>query len=222
MKTGWLIPVLFFLGCAKFPPLRDPAALLGDISHRPVSHELSAIKPTVASELQYYLRLKDDEDQDTDINSSAIELKDRANQIIPFKLEREKVGHYYLALENTPQPWQFPLRLFYQQQAFKDQLNCYTLKADARQSKIQILEKAPHELSLELLLKDSKGNIIQMNELPEIILEGAGEVQELRAMSPGRWQFKILYPDDNEIMYFSVRTNNAYLERIFRLQFIAK
>jgi hypothetical protein len=75
---------------------------------------------------------------------------------------------------------------------------------------------------LELTLSDKKGSFVELLQMPEIMIEGNGLISDLGLVRKGVWRFRVNYSDDNHIMYFSVRGNGVYLERLLRFQHIEK
>jgi hypothetical protein len=188
-----------------------------------VSFEKTSITTAVFEQTPaYFIQLRDEEGDPADFHSARLQLRDRHARELDFKLERARAGDYYLIVDEKLSPSQFPLSLWYENTAFLEKLENAGLKADARRSKIKILAQHPQSMLLQLSLKDSEGNIIPSRRPPEIILQGEARLAEMHEMGPGIWQFSVIYPDDNEIIYISVRTQNAHLERIFRFQYIAK
>jgi hypothetical protein len=58
--------------------------------------------------------------------------------------------------------------------------------------------------------------------MPDIILEGIGEISGLEYRGPGIWQFHLKFPEIDQIMYISVRQQGVLLERIFRYHHLEK
>jgi hypothetical protein len=223
MKGLNLLILFTSLAGCSLPQQRHPASMGSDIGYRSISLQLSSIAPaSFEQDLEYFIQLKDEDGRGTDLQSPDLILKNNKGREIPFLLERSRRGSYYLVLKERLKPVEFPLKLFYQGAAFEDQLDCYTQKAHKSKSGIFVEEETHQRVKLRLELRDAKGHLISMSKRPEIILQGEGEVEEILPLSPGIWQFSIIYPDDNAIMYLSVRTHNALLERMLRLQYVAK
>jgi hypothetical protein len=87
---------------------------------------------------------------------------------------------------------------------------------------LKILANHNHELTLELSLKDKNGKVVEMIQMPDIMIEGNGTISDLSLVRKGVWRFQVNYSEDNQIMYFSVRGNGVYLERLQRFQHIEK
>jgi hypothetical protein len=79
-----------------------------------------------------------------------------------------------------------------------------------------------YSLWLELNLKDLKGHPLDLNYLPEVIIEGEAVISDIRRIKKGTWHIHLSYPDDNLILYFSVRANGVKLERLLRFQHVEK
>jgi len=89
-------------------------------------------------------------------------------------------------------------------------------------SKFLIISNKNHELVVQLFLKDKKGNFVDLQYSPEIMIEGAGTLNDLVMVKNGLWQFRVTFSEDNHILYFSVRANGVYLERLLRFQHLEK
>jgi hypothetical protein len=75
---------------------------------------------------------------------------------------------------------------------------------------------------LRLTLRDRRNLPVEMQQSPEIILEGIGEVSGLKMVKAGVWEFTISYPEVNQILYVSLRANGVKIERLFRFQHVEK
>jgi hypothetical protein len=88
-------------------------------------------------------------------------------------------------------------------------------------SKITVVEQGDHELTLQLELKDQTGNVLDAE--PDInINNGMTHIEQVRKIRAGIWQFKVIFPEENRILYFSVRANGFLLDKLFRYQHVEK
>lgn len=107
-----------------------------------------------------------------------------------------------------------------QKQILKNSL--ISLQKPSRLSQIKLISNENYELTLELTLKDKKGKAVVASQLPDIILEGLGEVSDLESKGKGVWLFRVKYPEENQVFYLSVRAHGILLERLFRHQHVEK
>jgi hypothetical protein len=95
-------------------------------------------------------------------------------------------------------------------------------KPNKKQSTLVLLSDSNNDLSLRLTLRDRRNLPVEMQQSPEIILEGIGEVSGLKMVKAGVWEFTISYPEVNQILYVSLRANGVKIERLFRFQHVEK
>lgn len=90
------------------------------------------------------------------------------------------------------------------------------------QSNLEIVSNENHQLVLKLTLKDKKGQMVGLLELPEIISSEEVMIKGIQMLQSGVWEVTIHYPEVNFVLYLSVRANGVYLNNLFRFQHIEK
>ena len=75
---------------------------------------------------------------------------------------------------------------------------------------------------MRLKLADKNNRAIFGYELPETLVEGEGSIEELKALENGLWEFTLVYPGRNVIIYLSIRSHESLLEHIYRFQHVEK
>jgi hypothetical protein len=222
MRIWPFILLLFFVACSSGPSrylASTEGVVLGDVDHSKsvVKLFLNAVE---SKEVQYfYIELRDFKNNLVDISPGEFQVKLFATKI-DFKVRRLSVGRYEIAIFQDISSFE-GLKFLVSKKILKHQL--LTLKKPHRShSHLKILANHNHELTLELSLKDKNGKAVEMIQMPEIMIEGNGIISDMSLVRKGVWHFQVNYSEDNQIMYFSVRGNGVYLERLQRFQHIEK
>jgi len=223
-----LLLLLLALGCSHPEPYRRIAEDLNEFRGGEVSFKKSMVqvfpsdqKDEIAS---YYLfvQLKDSEGRFVDAEKREFSLKTISGVEVDFMFERVLPGRYYLMIEREEgHHWQ-ELNLFLHDKPLKEQFKVQMAKASRTHSKISKITNSHSRLILRLHLRDRQNKALELPEGPEIFLEGEGQVQEVIHTAEGVWEFSIVYPNENQIIYVSVRANGVYLRRLYRYQHIEK
>jgi len=85
-----------------------------------------------------------------------------------------------------------------------------------------LIQKSEGKLFLRLKLADKTNRIVDSPEIPEIFLEGDGFIQDLKYLGEGVWDFTVVHPGENQLMYFSVRYMGLYFPNLYRYQHVDK
>ncbi len=222
MKLFWIFSLLFLVSCASGPSRNIASVspvILGDIDQ---SHSLVKLF-SMGQEQQdfqlFYLELHGDKKQLVDVALEEIQVHYNG-QILEAKIKRLNQGRY--EIETRKKNLKFKKLVFLVQ---KKQLKHHLVnvaKPVKLQSKLQVIHDTEYEATLELTLRNKKGQLIESPSAPEVIIEGNAMLSEITPVSKGVWTFKMSYSDYNQIFYFSVRANGVYLERLLRYQHIEK
>lgn len=170
----------------------------------------------------FYVQTKDTYGRFIQIDMNDIVIKTRKGKKISFKVEQLLQGRYYLTLEKTSDFSSAELDIFVRGKALKEQFKLNMRRPDKKNSSIKLIKNSQNTLVFRLRLADKKNQPVEIPDKPEIILEGIGNVEDLRHVSEGTWEFSIIYPEQNQIMYFSVRAMGVYLSNLFRYQHVEK
>ena len=169
--------------------------------------------------MHFYLELKSPSKTLVDVNPKDIVIK-KSMKILTTDVQRLSIGKYKVVVKAEVLNVK-SLKFLVQKKSLKHQL--VTLKKPARKnSSFKLVSNHDGRLKVRLTLKDKRGSLIELEHLPEIILEGLGDVSEINVVKPGVWDVDIVYPEDNQILYLSVRANGVLFERFFRHQHIEK
>lgn len=205
-------------------PLRGPASQtpmrFGEVSATHSSVQLFPDSEADSHTYYFYIQLKDAKGEFVDCEPSEIVLKTKKKKLIKFKYERLLIGRYYLILDKSQgfKDIHFSVKGI----ALKGKFNLDIRRPDMKHSHIVLEKKLPGKLTFRLKLADRSNRPVMTSVAPEIILDGRGEVQELRYIQEGIWVFTVIYPEDNQIMYFSIRSQGSYLVNLLRYQHVEK
>lgn len=227
MRLSAIALITLFVSCSRIP-IREIASVDSDYNCGEVNLKNSSVRlfrPEVKEEISlynFYLQLKNSHGEYVDCESKSLVLKNKKREKIPFVLERSLKGRYYISVKVNSNKISDKLDFFIDGRLLKEHLKMALKHPDPKFSKIKILNKKLNEFHMELYLGDSKGKPIQTSTAPEFIVEGHASVEDVRMISKGVWEFNLVYPERNEIIYISVRANGTYLERMFRIQHIER
>lgn len=221
-----MLLLILLTGCASRTEERRPAAIRPVISNFEVDTKRSKVQifPAVADQngiwYYFYVQLKNSDGHY--IDSQDLELKTNQGQKIDFHIKRSLVGRYYLTLEKSAGLSSAHLNLFAQGKVLREEFKLNFDYPSRNQSKIILMEKNSESSVYRLHLRNEHGENVSLRENPEIILDGLGVVEDLRQISEGVWEFSVIYPEENTIMYFSVRAMGVELPKLFRYQHVEK
>jgi hypothetical protein len=225
------ILILLVTSCATQAPVRNIASVPKPLRiEKPAELDLKKsnvlIFPAIADGdglwYFFYVQLKDSNGKYIDCMPSEIGLKTHKGKDIPFKFQKVLTGRYYLTLEKTADISSGQLDIFIRGKALKEQFQLHMGHPDKAHTKISVIQNTRNKLTFRLRLADKMNQPVVAPEQPEILLEGQGAIDEMVHIQEGVWEFSIIYPEGNQIMYFSVRAQGVYLANIFRYQHVEK
>lgn len=220
---------MLLASCATPVKVREPASMLPKIdvpAEVDLKKSMVQIFPAVAADngiwYFFYLQLKDARGNYVDCLPAEIELKTQKGLPVEFKYQKILTGRYYLTLEKTAKISSAQLDFFVKGKPLKEQFKLNMRLPDRTKTTIKMLRNDRNEISFQLRLADKDNLPVETPDQPEILLDGEGSVEEMRQISDGIWEFKVIYPEQNQIMYFSVRAQGVYLRKVFRYQHVEK
>lgn len=233
MRLGIILQLAFFISCSS-PEISGRK--LASSSPRPVSSPKSTqidfsrsivkIFPAVANNdgiwYFFYIQLKDNRGNFIDCDPSEISIKTHKEEEVGFTFQKLLTGRYYLTIEKTALISSTQLNVFIRDKQLKGKFKLYQDVPVRGTSSLRILRNDSNILTIELRLSDKDKRPIETFETPEILLDGEGEIEELRPISEGLWQFRVIYPEENQILYFSVRSQGVLLPNLLRFQHVEK
>jgi hypothetical protein len=218
MRAFFILVLLTLVSCSshmgRVPTSTENPIILGNIS---LDHTLLSKYPS-ANEQVFYLELRSSERTLVDVDSKDVKLLYQG-KIVKITLQRLGQGRY--TLEPIKPLDDVSKGVFkVQKKTLKNTL--ISLKKPSRLSHIKLVSNENYLLRLELTLLDKKGKPLISGQVPDIILEGLGEISELESRGNGVWGFKVKYPEENQVFYLSVRAHGVLLERLLRHQHVEK
>lgn len=226
MKLSLLI-ILFLVTACSNVVVRNPASLETEHKFGEVDFLKSKVKifpPEIDKKVFrkfFYLELKDADGKFIDVKEREIKLLHNDSPV-STKVERTLRGRFYVTLEGLVDHLERKIDLYVKNRPMTKDLKVVFKKASRRYSKIKILHPQAKGKRMQLFLADSNGKPLEIPSKPEIIIEGQGEVEDLEHIGEGKWEFDLVFPDTNSIIYISVRAHGVYLESLFRIQHIEK
>lgn len=219
MRAFFILVLLKLASSCSSHPGRVPTSTespisLGDISS---DHSLVAKYPSV-SEQVFYLELRSSDRALVDVDAKDVQLLYQGKNV-KFTLQRLGQGRYSLEPLNPLEDiskWIFKV----QKKTLKNTL--IALKKPSRLSHIKLVSNENYVLHLQLTLLDKKNKPLVSTQVPDIILEGLGEISDLESRGNGVWVFNVKYPEENQVFYLSIRVHGILLERLFRHQHVEK
>lgn len=224
MRFSHLVTLLLVSSCSS---QTLPTRSIGSISLGEIDYEKSIIE--IYSEVEsegktwhlFYLQLRDSQSSYVDILMEDLRLTYRGDPLF-FHYERNLTGRYFLAIEKTTDLNTEYLAFLLKGSALRKRLNLSFKFPAPRSSSMHLLSNQDHRLYFRLILRNRNGQIAAVPKKPEIMIEGLGQLEDLWPVSEGEWEFTVLYPEDNQIMYISVRTMGILLRNLYRYQHVEK
>lgn len=222
MRAALLFLIPFLFSCASGPErtiASNSPIVLGEV----VPAE-SVVKRFSNSSLHpdlhyFYLELKSGPKKLVDVELNEIEIKESGKRI-SSKIRRISLGRYEIEIDQDNLDYK-KLKFLVQKKSLKHQL--VALRKPVKQhSSMKVLSNENNRLKVRLILKDKAGSMVEVQQFPEIVLEGTGEVSDMVMVKPGIWEIEIGYPEENVILYLSARANGVLLERLYRFQHVEK
>ena len=221
MRLALLLSLFFVMSCAS-GPARNVASTQA-ISFGEVDAKRSTIKLFSNSghpDLhQFYLEFRNTQKALVDVELHDIVVKD-AKKILTSHIRRISLGRYEVEIDKENLNFK-NLKFVVQKKTLKHQL--VSLKKPVQKnSSIVIVSNEFYHLKARLTLKDKDDSLVVVQHEPDIVFTGMGEISIPKMVKNGVWEFEIAYPDENQIIYLSVRANGVLLEKLFRFQHVEK
>jgi hypothetical protein len=227
MRILFILTLFLTYGCATSGPERSIASET-ELRYGVIDFKKSLIQifPAVAEQegLRYYfyLQLKNQSGEFVDCDPADLTLKTKRGKKVPFKYERLLTGRYYLTILKTPQISSAEMNFFIQGRPLKEQFKLHFQEVSRAHTKLYVLKNTRNKIKFRLRLADRLNQPVEIPDQPEIILDGQGQIDDVKHVDEGTWEFSVIYPDQNQIMYFSLRAHGTYFDRIFRYQHVEK
>lgn len=229
MRPLLLILIFLITACSSVEQEQKQLRKIASASRPAIydhSKSLVHIFPAVAADngiwYYFYVQTKDSFGRFMPIDPNEIEIRTHKGKKIAFKFEQLLGGRYYLTLEKTSDFSSAELDVVVRGKALKEQFKLNMRHPDKSKTSIKIVKNDQNKLMFQLRLADKLNQPVEIPDKPEIILEGMGSIEDLKHVSEGTWEFSIIYPEQNQIMYFSVRAMGVFLSNIYRYQHVEK
>jgi len=221
MRLALLLSLFFVMSCAS-GPARDVASTQA-ISFGEVDAKRSSIKlfsGTGHPDLHhFYLEFRNTQKALVDVELQDIAVKE-GKKILTSHVRRISLGRYEVEIDKENLNFH-SLKFFVKKKTLKHQLVSFK-KPVQKNSSIVIVSNEFYRLKARLTLKDKDDSLVVVQHEPDIIFMGMGEISIPKMVKNGVWEFEIAYPDENQIIYLSVRANGVLLEKLFRFQHVEK
>ncbi len=164
------------------------------------------------------------ENEFVDINEDSIRIKvDSDEEYIRPIVERVEKGKYYFSFVDGQIKRDDRLIIYFGDNRISNlRREVASTKIDFKKSSLKVVQKELSSYQLELKLYSTNSKIFSTNELPEILLDGVGSIGQLTQTAPGVWRFKLLIPNDNQVLYLGVQVNGQSSHNLLRLQYVGE
>jgi hypothetical protein len=167
-----------------------------------------------------YVQLKNKKGDFVDCEKDEFHLKTPTGDKVGFYLHRKLRGRYYLMMEKGKDLTEVVLLI--KGMPLPETFKISQRAPHALHTKMMFIQKTEGKLFLRLKLADKTNRFVESPEIPEIIMEGEGFIQDLKYIGEGNWDFTVAHPGENQLMYFSVRYMGLYFPNLYRHQHVDK
>jgi hypothetical protein len=220
MKVIFLLILL--TACSSELPYRrlastDSFLVLGEIDYKKSSVQL--FHGGSGEKRDYlYVQLKNEKGEFVDCDRYEFSLKTSQGYEVEFNYLRKLRGRYYLILEKSENFNE--LILLVKGVSLRETFKFPKRKPHASHTKMWLVQKFNGKISLRLKLADKANRFVDFPQIPEILMEGDGFIQDLKYVGDGVWDFTVIHPEENQLMYFSLRYMGLYFPNLYRYQYI--
>jgi len=170
----------------------------------------------------FYFETRNIHHQFIDFNPEDLKIVSHRKKILKFDLQKIAVGKYYLNFRHAINGSELGLSFFLRNKLIYNLPRFSLSLVDRSRSWVKSLGMIQDGLRLRLFLSDADGREIKTLVPPEIMVSGEAEVIDLRQIAGGLWEFTLIYPNYNQIIYLSVRTQGSFIGQMYRLRHIEK
>lgn len=228
MRVGTYLILLFLISCASKKPVREIAYVNSAVENLGIdlSKSLVNIHPATAADngvwYYFYIQLKNSDGKYVDTDLSDFKLKNSKGQSIDFKIERVLRGRYYITIEKTAEINSSQIDFFVKNKLLKEKLKLQMMTPSLVNTRLILVHDSNHRAVFRLKLLDKDNKPVELPDWPEIIIDGTATIEDLKHIGEGIWEFTVVYPEENLVLYFSVRALGTYFNNILRYQHIEK
>lgn len=170
----------------------------------------------------FFVELKDQQGDYIDRDPSEFKVTNLEKKKVPFTIKRVLRGRYYLSVEDPITQNRRELKFEVAGLLVSSAIPLPLRQAARKYSNVKLLSKEKNRVKFLLTLADDKGKAVDALYSPEIILDGntTAHVESVERLSEGKWQISVIYPEENQLFYISVRSLGVYFKKLFRFQHI--
>lgn len=204
------ILILFLIcGCSSFE--WKESSDFETIKYGNVSSKKSLIK-VFSSGKYIYLELKDKMGKLIDCKSSEISVQNKDGDLVHFSFHRSSRGKYYISPEKEILNGMI---ISVGGTTLKTKSNIHKFTHNDFTPKLTLRMSMPYKAIFRLKTE------VPLPELPEIITEGGnGVIEELKKVDGTTWEFALIYPEQDQLIYISARSQGILLIGGHRFQHV--
>jgi hypothetical protein len=219
---------LIFLGACAHDISREIASVDDEFLFGEIDFKRSSIQmfPVTVEEgrhhYTFFLQLKDAHDRFIDIEKKELFVKAAKGVVVNHVLDRSQRGKYYITIDSESKLAHKELVFLLNNKAVNASNRLKWVQPSRKYSTLVQTRQGINRRSFKLCLKSDAKTFITDPVVPEIIIDGYAEVEELKKDPPGCWDFEVTYPDENQLFFISVRSHGAYFEQMIRIHHVEK
>jgi hypothetical protein len=218
----------FLFACAR-APVREPAGWEFEpqwgafVTERSSAKQFAPVYGEESIKHVFSLELRDEFNLFVDYLPEEFSVRDGAGKAVAFEVRRELPGRYFVMVEQKLQlHLEQDLEILVAGRAVSDKFKLHIERPESTGTSLRIVHQQDHKVRFRLTLGNAKGRHIASVNTPEIILDGNEQalIEDLTQVRRGVWEFTLVHPDENQLIYLSVRAQGAYFKNLFRFQHI--
>lgn len=173
--------------------------------------------------MAYHLsvKLKNSEGFATDCNETEFRVTDQAQNPLKFIVKKLEAGSYFLTLSSDVSTSTSDLIVWIGEKT-KKKFSLAKKLPDKSHTKLNLIQYDNNRLYFHLTILDKKLNPVILDGPPELIIEGDAKLIDMLSVTDGEWIITIDFPQENQILYISMRISGVYFSKIFRFQHVEK
>jgi hypothetical protein len=218
---------LFIASCSSEVPTRKLAStevsmVYGEIDHKKSNVQLFH-KGSENQGYYLYVQLKNEQGDFIDCEKEDFFLKGPEGKRIEFHFLRKLRGRFYLIVENGNGEDFKEVDLLVKGAPLRESFKLQLRRPHASQTKMILIQKLGGKIFLRLKLADKANRSVESSEIPEIFIEGTdGFIQDMKNVGDGIWDFTVVFSEESQLMYFSVRYMGVNFPNLYRYQHVDK
>lgn len=229
MRSVYFLVLLVIWGCSSSQPSRQPAQSTDTVVDVSFDSSQSILKIFPLEKFNngfnfyIYLEARDINRNLINLMTDKIVVKNGKVTLKDIEVHQHSKGRYYLSFFRKISNNQLNIKVFINNSLIKS-FNPISLSAvDDSKLFIKTIGHVQDGLRMRLILLDKSSRPIRLVSEPEILVTGNNaEIVDLKEVSHGIWDFNLMYPKMNQVIYLSIRAHGDFWGNIFRLQHVEK